>query len=120
LSRNLVFVAVDHVLLNGAVMLNQPRQHHVGSAEALDFGEPIPAQHLLEFFMGPCNVQLQILQGFREIRKLKQSESSANCRIIDETMFSFKLFETSFEDGWLPLKSQLPQLCGEQRFRFLR
>ena len=31
------------MLLNGAVMLNQPRQHHVGSAEALDFGEPIPA-----------------------------------------------------------------------------
>jgi hypothetical protein len=31
------------VLLSGAVMLNQPRQHHVGSAEALDFGEPIPA-----------------------------------------------------------------------------
>ena len=32
----------------------------------------------------------------------------------------FQNVPTSFEDGWLPLKSQLPQLCGEQRFRFLR
>lgn len=38
-----------------------------------------------------------------------------SCRL---TMFQH--VPTSFEDGWLPLKSQLPQLCGEQRFRFLR
>ena len=40
---DLLVVAEDHVLLNGVVMLNQPGQHHVGSAQGLDFREPIPA-----------------------------------------------------------------------------
>lgn len=35
------------------------------------------------------------IQNDAEANPANQSESSANCRIIDETMFSFKLFETS-------------------------
>ena len=38
---------------------------------------------------------LNFIQNDAEANPANQSESSANCRIIDETMFSFKLFETS-------------------------
>lgn len=54
---------------------------------------------------------LNFIQNDAEANPANQSESSANCRIIDETMFSFKLFETSTENLDFVAKSMDQWTC---------
>ena len=72
---------------------------HAFTKESLDFEDHISIRYI------KIHQDVQLSFGFTKIRSLPHH---------------MVLVPTSFEDGRTPLKAQLPQLCGEQRFWFLR